>query len=132
MMIFIPFTNSFDLQDYEKSRFKKFIESYLIHSFTNILNRKKNYLKPYLQALSVKYSDILPKIPQFFRVFYMEDGMVISYVTSIYIYEKSLENIVKSIDYGSSLTGYPKHIFTPILLSIKRNIDKFYVRFLGA
>ena len=39
--------------------------------------------------------------------------------------------IIKCLDFGSSVTGTPYPLFTPIIKALKRNIDQLYMRFIG-
>ena len=56
---------------------------------------------------------------------------IVSFEKNVYINGLPMLGVIKCLDFGSSVTGTPYPLFTPILKALKRNIDQVYMRFIG-
>ena len=114
-----------------KKQFKRFLKKYLINTYKRIIINNRKWVDQKLKLIGVTALDLYRNIDNFISIITYNDGIIVSFEKNVYINGLPMLGIIKCLDFGSSVTGTPYPLFTPIIKALKRNIDQLYMRFIG-
>lgn len=114
-----------------KQQFKRFLKKYLINTYKRIIINNRKWIDQKLKLIGVTALDLYHNMDNFISIITYNDGIIVSFERDIYINGFSMLGIIKCLDFGSSITGTPYPLFTPIIRALKRNINQIYMRFIG-
>lgn len=114
-----------------KQQFKRFLKKYLINTYKRIIINNRKWIDQKLKLLGVTALDLYRNMDNFISIITYNDGIIVSFEKNVYINGLPMLGIIKCLDFGSSVTGTPYPLFTPIIKALKRNIDQLYMRFIG-
>ena len=114
-----------------KQQFKRFLKKYLINTYKRIIINNRKWIDQKLKLIGVTALDLYRNMDNFISIITYNDGIIVSFEKNVYINGLPMLGVIKCLDFGSSVTGTPYPLFTPILKALKRNIDQVYMRFIG-
>lgn len=114
-----------------KKQFKRFLKKYLINTYKRIIINNRKWVDQKLKLIGVTALDLYHNMDNFISIITYNDGIIVSFEKNVYINGLPMLGIIKCLDFGSSVTGTPYPLFTPIIKALKRNIDQLYMRFIG-
>ena len=114
-----------------KQQFKRFLKKYLINTYKRIIINNRKWIDQKLKLIGVTALDLYRNMDNFISIITYNGGIIVSFEKNVYINGLPMLGVIKCLDLGSSVTGTPYPLFTPILKALKRNIDQIYMRFIG-
>ena len=114
-----------------KKQFKRFLKKYLINTYKRIIINNRKWVDQKLKLIGVTALDLYHNMDNFISIITYNDGIIVSFEKNVYINGLPMLGIIKCLDFGSSITGTPYPLFTPIIRALKRNINQIYMRFIG-
>ena len=114
-----------------KQQFKRFLKKYLINTYKRIIINNRKWIDQKLKLIGVTALDLYRNMDNFISIITYNGGIIVSFEKNVYINGLPMLGVIKGLDFGSSVTGTPYPLFTPILKALKRNIDQIYMRFIG-
>lgn len=114
-----------------KKQFKRFLKKYLINTYKRIIINNRKWVDQKLKLIGVTALDLYRNMDNFISIITYNDGIIVSFEKNVYINGLPMLGIIKCLDFGSSVTGTPYPLFTPIIRALKRNINQIYMRFIG-
>mgnify|MGYP006061809299 FL=1 len=109
----------------------RFLKKYLINTYKRIIINNRKWIDQKLKLIGVTALDLYRNMDNFISIITYNDGIIVSFEKNVYINGLPMLGIIKCLDFGSSVTGTPYPLFTPIIKALKRNIDQLYMRFIG-
>lgn len=124
-------TNNLSFTIKSKRRFVLMVRKYLIINYRMLIINNRDVINKKLSPIHVSHKELLDNLDNFIIVHGCESGILVGFNPLTTINKISMSGIVKSIDYGSRITGSPFPLFSPILTNLQRMMIPLYQKFIG-
>lgn len=112
-----------------KGDFEEFVRTILVSMLESCLKRHKTYYTSVLNLYKIDFYIILRLVDDLVVVRSARRGFVITLNNMIECNGYSVEGLFKMIEYGSTITGYPRPYFRNVFRFFDSNIDKYALLF---
>lgn len=114
-----------------RRQFNNFLKKYLINTYKRLIINNRKSLDEKLNSMSITAMDLYNNLGDFILITNYTNGVIVSFEKDVYINKFSMLGIIKCLDFGSTITGTPYPIFTPVIKALRKNIESVYKRFIG-
>lgn len=115
----------------KQKQFEKYVKRLLIEFLRKSIKDNALLINRSLRQLKINYRDLSRIVPRLVKVVHFNGGFVLGLNDSVELKGYIALNVIKSLEYGSQITGYPKPVILLWVKYVKSEIVNVYRSFIG-